>query len=130
MYLFLQQIWDGLAARITGPMSFRFTVQPLVAIVLGIRDGIKDAKVGNPPFFLDLVFSPRDRKRNIIDASKSIGITIIIGIVIDAIVQYLLFKQVRLVPAILVGTLVIAVPYSLARGLTNRIVSMRKKEKT
>jgi len=30
-------------ARLTGPLNFRFVLQPLLAILLGIRDGLHDA---------------------------------------------------------------------------------------
>jgi hypothetical protein len=53
---------------------------------------------------------------------------VILGIVLDGIAQYLIFKQIRPVAAILVGGLVIGVPYALARGVTNRIASLRKKK--
>ena len=49
-------------------------------------------------------------------------------LVVDGIAQYLIFKQIRPVAAILVGSLVIGVPYALARGLTNRIVSLKKRK--
>src|SRR4051812_2092492 len=43
----LQQIVEELVARITsGPMQFRLIVQPSMALVLGIRDGLSDAKAG------------------------------------------------------------------------------------
>jgi hypothetical protein len=45
--------------------------------------------------------------------------------VLDAIVQYMLFDRIRVLGAVLVGTLVMGLPYSLAREFTNRIVSTR-----
>ena len=37
-------------ARLHGPGRLRFIFQPTVAVVLGARDGVKDARSGNPPF--------------------------------------------------------------------------------
>jgi len=38
------QVWSMLIGRETGPLAFRFIVQPLVATVLGVRAGLKDAR--------------------------------------------------------------------------------------
>jgi hypothetical protein len=52
-----------------------------------------------------------------------------IGIVLDAIVQWYLFHRVILLGAILVGALLVALPYSIARGLTNRFVTNRYRRR-
>ena len=123
MYIFSQQFLDDMAARLTGAMSFRFILQPAVAVVLGIKDGVNDAKSGTPPFVFDLLFHPKNRQRSLKKAFHRLLVPIIVGTVLDAIAQYLIFKQIHPLPAVMVGALVIGVPYSLARGLTNRIVT-------
>jgi hypothetical protein len=123
MYVFSEKFLDDLAARVTGPMSFRFIVQPLVAVFLGFRDGRMDAKAGTPPFIFDILFRPADRKRQLGSAFHRLLTPIIVATVLDAIAQYLIFKHVRPLPALLVGTFLMGLPYSLARGLTNRVVT-------
>ena len=121
-------ILDQIAARLTGPMNFRFILQPLVAIfVLGLKDGRLDARSGVPPFVLDLVLRPEDRKRDLKSAAHRLLVPVIIGAVLDGVAQYLIFKHIRPGAALLVGALVMGVPYSLSRGITNRIVSARLK---
>ena len=121
-------ILDNIAARLTGPMNFRFILQPLVAIfVLGIKDGRMDAKAGMPPFILDLILHPKDRKRNLKSAFKRLLVPVIFGAILDGIAQYLIFKHVRPAAAVLVGAMVMGIPYALSRGITNRIVSARLK---
>lgn len=46
VYLFSRQFIDELPQRFTGPGRFRFVLQPLVAIVLGWRSGLIDARAG------------------------------------------------------------------------------------
>lgn len=128
MYLFSRAFLDDLAARLTGPMHFRFILQPAVVILLGIRDGLKDAKAGTPPFTVDLLFESKHRKANFQSALKSLIKPIILGTVIDGISQYLMFGYVRPMAALLVGVGVIALPYALARGITNRVASPRMKQ--
>jgi hypothetical protein len=50
-------------------------------------------------------------------------VPVIIGIIADAVAQYLIFDHVRLIPAVIVGSLVTGIPYAVIRGLTNRAMS-------
>ena len=122
-------VLDQIAERITGPMSFRFIVQPLIAIFLfGLKDGRADAKEGASPFIMDLLVHPKTRKRNLKAAFRRLLVPIIIGAILDGIAQYLIYGHIRPGVAVLVGTLIMGVPYALARGITNRIVSVRIKK--
>ena len=50
IYILSQRFLDDMLARLHGPGRLRFIFQPTVAIVLGARDGMKDARAGNVPF--------------------------------------------------------------------------------
>jgi len=126
-YSSFAQVLEHLVARLTGPMHFRLVLQPLVAIALGIRDGLKDARTGRPPFVTDLIVRPEGRKRQLKRALQAISKPLIIAIILDAVAQYLMLGTVYPGAAVFVGVVIMAVPYSLARGLTNRIVSRRKR---
>lgn len=126
MELYWKQAAVGIVARLTGPLHFRFALQPIMAILLGIKDGVKDAKLGNPPFIFDLLFNPQGRERDLKSAWKSLVKPIILAVVLDGVAQYLIFKQVLIIPAIIIGTILMAIPYAFARGITNRIVSRKK----
>ena len=123
MYLFSEEFLNDLVARVTGPMSFRFILQPIVAIGLGVRDGLMDAKAGMPPFIYDLIFKPKNRKRQLTSAFHRLLTPIIVATILDAIAQYLIFKHIRPLHALLVGTFIMGLPYSISRGITNRIAS-------
>ena len=45
------RFWTDLIGRLTGPMTFRLILQPAMASLLAVRDGIKDAKAGRPAYF-------------------------------------------------------------------------------
>ncbi len=123
MYLVLADVVEKMIARLTGPMSFRFILQPAVAVFLGIRDDLMDAKAGTPPFIADLVMNPKNRKRSLKAAFKRLLTPILVATVLDAIAQYLIFKHVRLVGALLVGAFVMGLPYAAARGISNRVAT-------
>jgi len=128
MTFFHENIVDSVLERLTGAMNFRFAVQPLVAIALGIRDGMLDAKAGTPPFIYNVIFKPETRKEQLKSALHSLLKPIIIGITLDAIAQYLIFEHVAVLGAVIMGTCIMGIPYALARGLTNRVVSLRIKK--
>src|SRR5262245_13338962 len=113
-------VLERLSARIAGPMHVRFLIQPLMAILLGIRDGVREAHAGAPPFVWDLC-TTEGRGRKIARALKQLTIPILIATVLDGIVQYMLFREVRVLGALVLGTLLMGLPYSIARGLANRI---------
>src|SRR6266481_4487199 len=56
-----QRIWHDLVARPDAPMRFRFILQPLMAAIVAIRDGLKDARTGRSPYFWTLLRNPRER---------------------------------------------------------------------
>ena len=119
-------VLDKIVARLTGAMSFRFILQPAIAVFLGIRDGLMDAKAGTPPFIADLIFNPKDRDRQLKSAFHRLLTPIIVATVLDAIAQHLIFGHINPLGAVLVGTFVMGIPYALARGVSNRIASGRR----
>lgn len=123
MYLFSEQWLTDMGLRLTGPMALRFVVQPIVATLLGIRDGLRDAKAGEPPFIYDIVMSPKDRKRQAASGWKGIGKGVIVGVVLDAVIQFLMLGTVYPGAALIVGIGLMGLPYSVARGITNRVVT-------
>lgn len=126
----LSSFVEGFIARVAGPMSLRFVFQPLVGLLLGVRDGMKDAKAGEPPFILDLIVNRENRKAKLSSLFESLSKTIIIALILDAIAQYLIFDQVRITSAIIIAVIILIVPYSLARAITNKVVTKRRLRKS
>jgi hypothetical protein len=107
-------------------MNLRFIVQPIIAAILGIRAGIHDARQATPPFIWSLCARPSGWKLQLKQAREQLVIPLVVAIVLDGIVQYLLFQRIRFLGAVVLGTILMGLPYSLARGVTNRIVSARR----
>ena len=118
----LDSVMEGMIARVAGPMSLRFVFQPLIGLLLGVRDGMVDAKAGEPPFILDLIANKENRKKRLSSLLTSLTKTIMIAVVLDMIAQYLIFSQVRITSAIIIAVIILVVPYSIARAVTNRII--------
>ena len=120
---------DKITERFHGPFHFRFIFQPLLAIILGAKDGLTDARLGKPPYFLDLFTNRLDRQNKLKQSFHSIAKPLLIGICLDAIVQLHLFHSLHLYGALLVGGVLVGLPYALARGIGNRIMRIKSKVK-
>lgn len=124
-YLFTDRFFQDVLARLSGPGKLRFILQPTVAIMLGVRSGIKDALAGIPPFLWALAFHGPHRRELLQSTIASIRDLVAIAILLDVISQFLLFGDVRPGAALLVGPVLIMPPYVLARTLTNLIARRR-----
>lgn len=127
--LVFESILEKFVSRIDGPLGFRFILQPLVAILLGVQDGIKDSRAGSSPFLKDFTIHPHRRITLLKSAGVSVIKPVIVGIVTDAIAQLLIFNTIRPLGAVLTGTLIIAIPYVTTRGIVNRIVTGNKNRR-
>jgi len=119
-YLFSEAFWYDLPKRLTGPGRMRFIFQPIVAIVLGIRSGRADARAGKRPYILCLFVDHGQRLALLKEALEELSILIALAILFDAISQFLILREVFPGAALVVGPVLIAVPYSLSRALSNR----------
>ncbi len=111
IYLFSRQFLDELPQRFTGPGRFRFILQPTLAIMLGFRGGLVDAKAGRPAYIYGLLFSGTHRRDYARSGLAAIRILVCMGIVLDAISQLLIYRQVHPGAALVVGPVLICLPY-------------------
>lgn len=124
-YLFTRQFFEDMLARLSGPGRFRFILQPSVALFLGIRDGVKDARAGSAPFLSALITQSRRRLDLLRSAIGSIRDLVAIAIILDLISQFLIFREIRPGAALLLGPVLITLPYVVSRALANRIFRKR-----
>ncbi len=124
IYLFSWEFLSDLPARLTGPGRFRFILQPAMAILLGLRGGLADARARRPPYLMGLFFDPLHRREYVRTGLGTIRDIVAVGIILDVVAQFLIFRQVHPVAALLIGPVLITMPYALARGLTNRVTRL------
>ena len=129
LYLFTDNFFADLLARLSGPGRMRFILQPTVAIVLGARDGVKDARAGLRPFIHALAFHGGHRAALLRNMFASIRNLVAIAILLDVVSQYLIFREIHPGAALLLGPVLIALPYALSRAFTNRIARRRSGQK-
>jgi hypothetical protein len=120
-YLFSRQFLEDLPKRLKGPGRMRFIFQPAVAIFFGIRAGMADARAGRKPYILGVLFDSEQRQALLKEAFERLSVLIAMSILLDALSQFLILHEVFPGPALVVGPVLIAMPYSLSRALSNRI---------
>jgi hypothetical protein len=125
-YLFTHRFFADILARLSGPGRMRFILQPTVAILLGARDGAKDARALLPPFLWTLAVHSSRRRELLRGALASVRNLVGVAIILDVVSQFLIFHEIHPGAALLLGPVLIAVPYALSRALTNRIVGRRR----
>jgi hypothetical protein len=128
VYLFSRQFLEDLPRRFSGPGRLRFILQPLVAILLGVRSGLADAKSGQSPFIFALLFHAHKRKELLQSGMAAIGHVLALGILVDAAAQLLIYKRIYPGAALVVGPVVICFPYSVSRALTSRLAGWLKRK--
>ena len=117
----LSQAWQEIVSRPEGPMAFRFYIQPLVAIGLAVRDGIKDAHEGRPAYFWALFTDRSGRRERMRDGWRAIWKVFIVALLLDTIYQLIVLKGLTPIEGLLIAVMLAIVPYVLIRGPVNRI---------
>jgi len=122
----LDGVWRDLTGRgmFGGRFQIRLIVQPLVALLLGIRLGIRDAKEGKEhPFFMSLVRNKRDRWSILRQGLRDAVVPLCVAFILDSILQRLILGHIRLLGAVIVGALLVFLPFVIGRGLAHRVWS-------
>jgi hypothetical protein len=122
----MDDIWlrivQDMSDRITGPMKFRLILQPVMASIFAIVAGLKDAKLGNPPYFWSLFTDSGHRAEMLRDGWKSVGKVFVLAMVLDIVFQIRVLNTVYPGEVVIVAFLLAIVPYLLLRGLVTRLM--------
>jgi len=116
----LLRFWAELLGRVSGPLSFRVVLQPLVAALFALRSGLRDAREGRPPYLWSLVAHSGRRGENVRSAWSDLGRVILTAFALDVLYQKLVLRAFHPVDAAIVAAIIVVVPYVALRGLVNR----------
>lgn len=129
VYVFSREFLEDLPRRFTGPGRFRFILQPTVAILLGVRGGLADAKAGHPPYLVGLLLAAGTRRELLRSGLASIRNLLAAGILLDLGFQWVLYRSVHPGAALVVGPILICLPYAASRALTTRMARLSGPER-
>jgi hypothetical protein len=118
--------WANFLGRLDGPLHFRFIVQPLVAMILGARAGLRDARAGEPPFLWAVVRCPERRRERLTDAVRDVASVVIVAAVLDAAYQLAVHGGIFLFELLFTVAVLAIVPYVLVRGPVARGAAARR----
>lgn len=130
----MEDMWieaiSNFVSRLTGPLKFRFVLQPMTAVILATIAGLKDARTGKPAYFWALLTNQEHRRDMLDDGWKSIGKLFFIALLLDLAYQFYVLGFVRLIGAVIVATLLAIVPYLIVRGSVTRLTRVLNRRKT
>jgi hypothetical protein len=97
-------------------MKFRFVLQPLMATIVAVRDGLSDARTGRSPFLRAMLRERSKRAGRLREALNATARIILFGIATDIIYQVLVLRTFYPAEAVIIALLLAFVPYVLIRG--------------
>ena len=115
------RIWHDLVERPGGPMTFRFVLQPVMATIAAVHDGIEDARRGRTPYVWALITRSHHRVERLNEGLISTARILLLGLGMDAVYQATVLKSFYPGEMVVVAVLLAFVPYLLLRGPVTRI---------
>lgn len=117
----LEQIWQNLLDRPSGPMAFRIILQPIMASIAALLDGIKDARTGRNPYLWTILTNPLKRSSRLHEGLISTARIILLGLCMDLIYQSLVFDTFHPAEAVIIAAVLCFLPYLVLRGPITRV---------
>lgn len=102
-------------------MTFRIVLQPMMAALLAIRAGLKDAREGRPPYLWTILKDPEARTGLIREGWKATARVFVLAVIMDIIYQLIVQRWIYPSEVVIVAIVLAIVPYVLIRGPVTRI---------
>ena len=116
------RVWTDLDGGRHAPLAFRLIFQPLAATIIGVRAGLRDARVPHPAFPL-YAHLDRDARRALWRrAWRDVARVFLLAVLVDSAYQILVVRWVYAGEALAVALILVLLPYTLVRGPTNWMV--------
>lgn len=112
---------ENLIGRLHGPLTFRLILQPLVAVTLAFRAGLRDARAGRPPYGWALATAPDGRRELLREAWRDVAKVFVAAIVVDTVYEIIALHHVYPGESLIVAAILALLPYLLIRGPAARI---------
>ena len=124
----MAELWDRVVEnfflRLDGPLHFRFIVQPLMAILFAVVNGLTDARDDKPAYFWSIATNPGHRKELLQEGWKHVGKIFILAVMLDLIYQIVVYQRFYPGETLIVAFLLAIIPYLVMRGPVNRVARL------
>lgn len=118
---FILRVLTGLSDRVGGTMTFRIILQPLMASLLAVRAGLRDAREERPPYLWTILTDATQRVLLLREGWKAIARVFVLAIVMDVIYQLIVQRWIYPGETLIVAVALAVIPYLLLRGPVNRL---------
>ena len=125
-----ERIWQNMLDRPRGPMTFRFFLQPVMAAIAALYDGVRDARTGRAPYLWTMLTKPAKLGGRLHEGLISTARIMLLGLCMDAIYQVIVFETFHPAEAVIIAVLLAFVPYLLLRGPVARIACWWRSDTT
>jgi hypothetical protein len=123
----LSRFVPDLVGRIHGPFSFRFVLQPVMAMIYAVVDGLADWRSGRPPYFWTMFTQIEERRRLITEGWHRVARVVTLGVVMDVLYQLIVFRWIYPTQLVVVVLGLAFLPYVLLRGPVSRLAGLRTR---
>jgi hypothetical protein len=120
------RFWHDLLERPDQLMRFRFVLQPIMAAIAALHDGMEDARLGRSPYIWTLLSSPSERVGRLAEGVISTARVLLLGLCMDTVYQLIVLKTFYPAQAVAVAITLGFIPYLLLRGPIQRIARWRR----
>lgn len=121
----LDRLWRNILARRSGPMAFRFVLQPAMAVLAAFRDGVNDARLNRTPYLTAIVLGGEGGGARLWDGIVSTARILIVGVVMDVAYQLAFLDTFFPAESAIIAILLAFLPYAMLRGPLARLARLR-----
>jgi hypothetical protein len=120
-----RRLWQNILDRPGAPIEFRFILQPTMATIAALRDGVTDARVGRSPFLWTVLSNRAEWGGRLREGLISTARIILLGIAMDTIYQIIVLKAFYPAEAAIIAIVLAVAPYVVLRGPIERFARWR-----
>jgi hypothetical protein len=116
-----ERFWTDIFGRLHGPMTIRFYLQPTLAFVAAVKDGVNDARQGHKAFFWTALWDPTQPHGRLREGLMSTSQMALIGFAMDAIYQFRMLDRFYPVETVVMVLLLAVLPYFALRWVVEHV---------
>jgi hypothetical protein len=116
-----QRFWSDIFDRAHGPMTFRLYLQPLMAAIAALFDGLRDVREGHKSFFWSTHGEPGAQAGRLREGLTSTARVVLLGLSMDAIYQFRVLDQFYPAEAVMMALLLAVIPYFVLRWIVEHV---------
>ena len=116
-----ERFWTDVFGRLHGPMTIRFYLQPTLAFVAALKDGVRDARLGHKAFFWTALWDPTQPRGRLREGLTSISQMALVGFAMDTVYQFKVLDRFYPGEAVMMVILLAILPYFVLRWIVEQV---------